>query len=247
MSNAGHERELTEELLSIELNGKRLAAAFHHASSRDIVIFCHGFRGTKIGPSRFFVRAARLLASRDVCSLRFDQYGSGDSDGDFMDSSFDDWVASIIGLANRYFGLGYRIGLVGQSMGGAAVIASAMALGDQLSSAVLWAPDPSVDSYEESEDWSEEGGERVQARYWREAHHAGLIDQYRQLQCPTMVFVPTDDIYVSAENQRSLVESAGPHHRVVPLEGWVHSGWSHDQATLVIGQSVTFLAAGFGR
>jgi pimeloyl-ACP methyl ester carboxylesterase len=132
-------------------------------------------------------------------------------------------------------------------MGGAAVIASAMALGDQLSSAVLWAPDPSVDSYEESEDWSEEGGERVQARYWREAHHAGLIDQYRQLQCPTMVFVPTDDIYVSAENQRSLVESAGPHHRVVPLEGWVHSGWSHDQATLVIGQSVTFLAAGFGR
>lgn len=68
----------------------------------------------KIGPSRFFARAARPLANRQICLLRFDQYGRGDSDGDFMESSFDDWAATIIGLGNRYIGLGYRVGLVGQ-------------------------------------------------------------------------------------------------------------------------------------
>lgn len=241
------ECENSEEILSIELDGKRLAAVFHHASSRDLVIFCHGFRGTRIGPSRFFVRTARQLAHRQICSLRFDHQGSGDSAGDFMDSSFDDWVASIVGLANRYIGLGYRIGLVGQSMGGSAAIAAAALLGDRLSSAVLWAPDPSVDSYAETDDWSEEGGERVQAQYWREAHGAGLIDHYRDLTCPTLVFVPTDDVYVSEENQLALIESAGKNHRVVPLPGWVHSGWSYDQATRVIDESVMFLAEGFGR
>ena len=239
--------DLKEDLLSIELDGKRLAAVLHHAPTRDIVIFCHGFRGTKIGPSRFFVRAARKLADHGICSLRFDQYGSGDSAGDFMDSSFDDWVASIIGLGNRYIGLGYRVGLVGQSMGGAAVIAAAAALGNHLSSAVLWAPDPSVDQYEGTDDWSEEGGERVQGRYWREAHEAGLIDHYRALTCPTLVFVPTDDVYVSDENQLALIESAGQRHRVVTLPGWVHSGWSYDQATRIIEETAAFLEAGFGR
>ena len=62
-----------------------------------------------------------------------------------------------------------------------------------------------------------------------------------------LVFVPTDDVYVSEENRRALIESAGKNHQIVLLEGWMHSGWTYDQATQVMDETVSFLAKGFGR
>lgn len=68
-------------------NGHSIATAFHDANSKNIVIFCHGYRGTSAGPNRFFVTAARQLAKRGISSLRFDQYGCGNSEGDFIGGS----------------------------------------------------------------------------------------------------------------------------------------------------------------
>ena len=87
-----------------------------------LVVMAHGFKSSKIGPSRYFVPLARTLAARGVSTFRFDQPGSGDSEGDFEDSSFDLWVDVIVHIARGFATEGRRIALLGQSMGGTATV-----------------------------------------------------------------------------------------------------------------------------
>ena len=109
-------------------NDHTIALALHEASTKKVVIFCHGFRGTSTGPARFFVKAARELEKEGISSVRFDQYGSGNSDGEFEESRFDDWVATTIAIARDYLSNGYEVALFGQSMGAATVINAAAEL-----------------------------------------------------------------------------------------------------------------------
>lgn len=238
--------ENVEQLAIIDVSGRRIATAFHHAPSKNIVICCHGFISSKLGPNRFFVRLARQLQGRGVCALRFDQYGSGDSEGDFFDSSFEDWIATTTTLVRRYRGDGYRVALVRQSMGGATVLAVAGDLGPEVASVVAWVPDPSVDALTDAGAWSEEGGQRVQRRYWEEAHDADIVGRFGAITAPALIFFATDDAYVSAENQQAIIDVRRAHQRIELLDGWPHSAWTYDQATRVIDETVAFLTSHFG-
>jgi hypothetical protein len=91
-------------------NGRRLATAAREVAGNRIVICCHGFGGSKDGPSGgLFVDLAASLAEAGVSSLRFDQYGSGTSEGRFEDSSFADWVATTRAIADHYLQQDYRV------------------------------------------------------------------------------------------------------------------------------------------
>ncbi len=85
-----------EELAYHEVGNERIAGVFHSASGseRRLVVMAHGFKGSKIGPSRYFVTLAREVALRGISVFRFDQPGSGDSSGAFEDSSFAHWISS---------------------------------------------------------------------------------------------------------------------------------------------------------
>ena len=67
-------------------NGAQLVGVHHKVDSDKIVIMCHGFTGNKVEDKRLYVESARDLASRGFNALRFDFYGSGDSEGDFEDT-----------------------------------------------------------------------------------------------------------------------------------------------------------------
>lgn len=236
-----------EQIRFVEVRGQRIATVFHRADADRVVLLCHGFRGSKIGPSRLFVRLARRLRVAGISTLRFDQYGSGDSEGEFVDSSFDDWVATTRVLAERRLGRGAQIALLGQSMGGAAALVVAAELGDRLSSVVAWVPDPSIDEAPAVGEHDEEGGQRVGWRFWHEANRADVARRFREIQAPTLVFFATDDDYVSPANQQALIEARRPHQRIVILDKHTHSGWSYDQAEQVVDQSTEHLVAHFRR
>lgn len=235
----------SEHLAFVDVGGRRIATVRHEATERRIVLFCHGFRGSKIGPNRFFVRLARRLQESGICALRFDQYGSGDSQGDFRESSFNDWVNTTSTLAERLFADEYEVALLGQSMGGSSALVAAAELGLRLSSVVAWAPDPSVDDLIETGEDHEEGGQRVGWGYWQEAHAANIVQRYGRIASPALVFFATDDEYVSAANQQALIAVQGPHQHVEILAGYAHSNWSYDQAERVMTQSHDFLLSHF--
>lgn len=231
-----------ESLFQIPLDGRTIAAAHHDAGGRATVIFSHGFRGEKTGPNRTFVRAARKLAASGISSLRFDQYGSGDSAGDFLESRFDDWVATITALARQQLERGRRVALFGQSMGASAAICAAADL--PVDAVVAWVPDANTDAFvPDPRGFVEESGQRVGNQFWLDAHAAGVAQKLAQITVPCYLVFGTADEYVSTENREALVRAAKPADRVDVFDGYSHSGWTFEQADDIIDRSVEFLAA----
>ncbi|MFH2085743.1 MAG: hypothetical protein ABII21_03100 [bacterium] len=80
-----------------EANAKRIFCCLAEPDStiKKIVIMSHGFRGSSIGPARQFVDFEQVLTKNGYSVLRFDQPNCGNSEGDFLQSSFNEWVATI--------------------------------------------------------------------------------------------------------------------------------------------------------
>lgn len=227
-------------------NKHNIATVSHDAGHKKIVIFCHGYRSSTIGPNRFFVRAARKLADHGISSLRFDQYGSGNSEGDFYDSSFNDWVATTKAIVEEYTNRGYAVALFGQSMGGSTVLAAAADLGS-LRAIVSWVPDASVDDFHAPESGViEEGGQIVRSSYWQEAHDARVGDRLPDIKVPAYIVQCTADEYVDQANREKLIKNALPQHTIENFEGYKHSSWTYEQSEDIIVKSVDFLVKHLG-
>lgn len=230
----------TELLLRIQLGDHSIAAAHHDAQGTATVIFSHGFRGERTGPNRTFVRAARRLAAHGISSLRFDQYGSGDSAGDFLESRFSDWVAATKALAQQQLDQGQRVALFGQSMGASAAICAAPDLA--VDAVVAWVPDANTDEFiPDPRGFVEEGGQRVANEFWQEAHAADVAHQLARIDAPCYLVFGTADEYVSTENRDALIAAAKPADRIDVFDGYPHSAWTAEQADDIIERSVRFL------
>jgi len=222
-------------------NEHRISTTFYEAGIKNIVIFCHGYRGTNVGPNRFFVKAAKQLLEKNISSLCFDQYGSGNSEGDFFDSSFIDWIETTKTITKSYLEQGYKLALFGQSMGGATVIAVSAKI-PNLSAIVAWVPDPNVDDFTPPENGIfEEGGQIVQACFWQEAHDAKVADLIPLIKTPMYIVQCTDDGYVDEQNRNAIIKNARSYHKVDNFEGYSHSSWTYEQSKEIINRSVNFL------
>lgn len=92
------------------------------AGPAPVVVLLHGFTGNHVEDQFLFAQAARALAGLGWAALRFDFYGSGDSDGTFEECSVLtetadavaalDWVEKQPGIDPS------RIAVLGLSMGG---------------------------------------------------------------------------------------------------------------------------------
>lgn len=228
-----------------QYNGHAINTVFHDAGGKRVVVFCHGYRSSSIGPNRFFVRAARQLAAHGISSLRFDQYGSGNSEGDFFNSSFNDWVATAKSICRHYIDIGYEVALFGQSMGGSTVLVVGSEM-PELTAIVAWVPDASADDFNAPDSGViEENGQIVQAFFWQEAHDMKVGDRLVDIQAPTYIIQCTADEYVDEKNRNKIIQNAQPHHTVVNLEGYSHSSWTYEQSEVIIGESVDFLVNHF--
>lgn len=107
---------------------------------QKLVLFIHGFVGTKVEPHRMYKKLSDRLCNLGYTVLRFDFVGSGDSDGKFEDMTIDSEVQDGINVINyckeKY---NYKeIYILGYSMGGCvASILASMIRSDGL---VLWSP-----------------------------------------------------------------------------------------------------------
>lgn len=105
------------------------------------IVMLHGFTGQHIEDGRLFTQAAKHLARAGFAVLRFDFFGSGDSDGEFdqftvLTEVADavaalDWITAVPSVDPE------RIGVVGLSMGG--MVTALLAGQDQrVKAAVFW-------------------------------------------------------------------------------------------------------------
>ncbi len=105
------------------------------------VVFFHGFTGDRMESHWIFVKCARALAQAGIASLRFDFYGSGESEGEFrevtLQGELEDGEVAVEFL-RRQKGVNWRrLGLLGLSLGG--TIAASLASRARARAVVLWA------------------------------------------------------------------------------------------------------------
>ncbi len=136
-----------EELVEIRnRKGKRLRGMIHRpapAKGRGrvpSVVFFHGFTGDRMESHWIFIKCARALARAGIASLRFDFFGSGESEGEFREATLRTEIADAED-ATKFFrrqpGIdATRLGLCGLSLGG--LIAAAVAHRARAKALVLW-------------------------------------------------------------------------------------------------------------
>ncbi len=200
-------------------------------SQRKIVIMSHGFRGTSTGPARTFVDFAHLLVAHGISVLRFDQPNSGNSDGKYIDSSFNEWVNTTTYHAKKYIDKGYQIALLGQSMGATTtVIASAKEeVQGKIACLLLWVPDPKTTFDNQVDVVYEEGGEKYKGTFWQEAKQAKFFNCLEKYSRGIHLVYGEHDRYIPQELREQVIEKVAEKKQpVMILPNQDHSPWEYD-------------------
>lgn len=112
------------------------------------LIFCHPYGEEKQESYRVFVNLARQVARRGVAVLRFDLFGTGDSEGEWEEATVSHWLSDITAAIDwlRADGRLETLGLLGLRFGG--TLASLVAENDNsIRFLVLLNPIVNVEAY----------------------------------------------------------------------------------------------------
>jgi len=200
-------------------------------TQKKIVIMTHGFRGSSIGPARTFVDFERLLVANGISVLRFDQPNSGNSSGDHLDSSFNEWVNTVVYFSKKYLDAGYRVALFGQSMGATAVVAatSKAELKGKIPCVILWVPDPKTDYDEASNDIYEENGQKYRGNFFEEAKNTDFFQCLKKFSGNIHLVYGENDRFISPELRDRVIEQVkSKNQSVILLKNQNHSPWDYD-------------------
>ncbi len=105
-----------------------------------MVVFCHGFGGTKYGP--LFELVCDSLQKHGIGSIRFDFNGHGESEGKFEDMTVPNEIEDAKRVVAYVRSLPYvsKVALVGHSQGGVVASMTAGELKNDIAAVVLMAP-----------------------------------------------------------------------------------------------------------
>lgn len=213
-------------------------------SDKKIVIMSHGFRGTSIGPARKFVDFERLLLGEGFSVLRFDQPCSGNSEGDYLDSSFNEWIYTLSHFTEEYLNKGYKVSLLGQSMGATTTMAVAaqQRFKGKIPCIILWVPDAKTKVNVQNDEVYEEGGQQYRGSFWIEARDSDFFKSLESYSGGIHLVYGEEDKYVSQELRDQTIDAvARKNQPYMILPGQDHSPWNYDEAQKVYKQEIEFL------
>lgn len=235
-----------EQVFFEQIAGKRIFCVYSQPNpvTKKIVIMSHGFRGNNMGPARQFVDFQRILNKEGFSVLRFDQPNSGNSEGDYIDSSFKEWINTIVYLAEKYLDQGYKVSLLGQSMGASATVTATSypKIKNQIPCILLWVPDPETDFSGETKKIYEEGGQKYKGSFWQEAKDSNFFKCLSEYKGKIHLVYGEIDRYVKRElmnKTMQIVKDKG--QDVMVLKDQDHSPWEFNLAQEVYKQELAKL------
>jgi dienelactone hydrolase len=156
---AANAAQAAEKIIDFQVDGKKIVGTLNipdGVSKPPAILLLHGFTGSRneleipAVKEGIFARAARMWAEKGVASLRIDFMGSGDSEGDYADTTMEGQVkqalAALDVLADTPEIDKDKLALVGWSMGGAVASAVAGRTEQELDAVALWAPGTNMGS-----------------------------------------------------------------------------------------------------
>lgn len=237
---------VTTKVCFEKVNGKRIFVTTDFVQdSKRLVIFSHGFRGNSCGPARQFVTFARLLNLAGFSTLRFDQPCCGNSEGNFLDVSFLEWVATTQHFAQKYLKQNFEVTLMGQSMGAStSVIVSAQpSLKNKISNLLLWVPDPKSDLEVKADKIYEEDGEKYYGRFWLEMMDCDFFACLGKFKNPIHLVYGDEDRYISSALRLDTIKAvANKGGKVLILADEDHSPWKYKNALTVMKEEIELIS-----
>lgn len=185
-------------------------------------VFFHGFTGDRMESHWIFVKCARALERAGIASLRFDFYGSGESEGDFREVTLEGEIAdgrAAVEFFARQKGIDPgRLGLVGLSLGGA--IAATIASRARARALVLWAAlAHPVELRALGETWAKPvagregardyGGHEISARFLGNVSRVEPLESIARFKGPTLIIHPGKDEFLPLYHPENYFDAAG--------------------------------------
>ncbi len=205
--------------------GKRLRGVIHRPRltgrrSAPGVIFFHGFTGDRMESHWIFVKCARALAKAGIAALRFDFYGSGESDGEFREVTLQSEIAdakTAVEFLRRRKGIDSgRLGLCGLSLGGA--IAATVAKWSRARALVLWSALAHPKELRRLAERAtrplasgarEYGGHEVSMRFLEDAEKVNPADGLRGFRSPTLIIHSEKDEHLPLHHPEDFFQASG--------------------------------------
>ena len=217
-------------------NGLRLAARFDRpdGTARATALFAHCFTCGKdiLAASRI----AGALVGHGFACLRFDFTGLGASEGEFGNAGFSANIGDLVAAAAclRERGCAPEL-MIGHSLGGAAVLAAAVAVPETRAVVTIGAPAEVAHVLQQFggslQEIEEQGTAEVvlagrtftiTRSFVEDAREHRLTDRLAKLRRALLVLrAPTDEV-VSIDNARTIFEAAGHPKSFVALDGADH-------------------------
>lgn len=215
------------------INNKQVFCHLSEVDGKDkkMVIMSHGFRGASIGPARQFVDFEKILTEEGFSVIRFDQPNSGNSEGEYINSSFTEWINTIVYFAKKYLTEGYKVSLLGQSMGATATVAASNHpdIKGKIPCLLLWVPDAKTTFKLNSDEIFEEGGQKYKGSFWNEASNSNFVQCLEAYEGGIHLVYGDKDRYITKElrdNAVEIVKSKKQPYMI--LKGQDHSPWEYD-------------------
>lgn len=186
------------------------------------VVFLHGFTGDRMESHWLFVKCSRALAAAGIASLRFDFFGSGESDGAFRDASVETEVADAQDAAAFLRRKGEidpeRLGIVGLSLGGAVAALVAQPLNAR--ALVLWSAiahlplmrrfaDSFARPLSDGSGDAEYGGHRVSHNFLNAADRLDPLAAVGSFGGPTLIVHPERDEHLPLTHPADYFRASG--------------------------------------
>jgi pimeloyl-ACP methyl ester carboxylesterase len=205
--------------------GNRLRGVIHkpHLATRRRapgVVFFHGFTGDRMESHWIFVKCARALATAGIASLRFDFYGSGESDGEFREVTLQSEIAdarTAINFFRKQKGIEpARLGLCGLSLGGA--IAATVASWSKARALVLWSALAHPKELRRLAERAtrplgngarEYGGHEVSTRFLDNIDKVRPVEALRRFRAPTLIIHPERDEHLPLHHPEDFFRACG--------------------------------------
>jgi len=207
------------------VRGKLLRGMIHRpprtrGRRQPAVVFFHGFTGDRMESHWIFIKCARALAREGIASLRFDFYGSGESEGTFEEvtllSEISDARAAVRFITRQKGIDPGRLGLCGLSLGGC--VAACVAHASMAKALVLWSAvaHPAI-LQKLSENLGTKSPDHpgaieydarlVSARFLKEAARVDPLGAVRRFTGPTLIIHPGKDASVPPSHAQDFFEA----------------------------------------
>lgn len=214
-----------------------------------VCIIFHGFTGNHMGTKFSYTQISRLLEANGIGSLRLDFLGSGDSDMDFCDMTFDIELECAKLILQHVIELPKTsaIYLLGHSMGGAVASELAKLYPEYIAKMCLWAPAfnlPDAIEYLKGNvprsDYYDHGGFQISDAFVEDMISRDFYHHLDAYQNPLMIIHGTKDTTVPYEISQKYLKGF-THCDFHPIEGATHNYDDLSHIQQVIALTVDFM------